>query len=66
MSYAVGRRTHEIGIRMALGARPRDVLRLILRTGVSLTLLGLAIGLGGAMAVVRFLGGELGRLAQRG
>jgi predicted permease len=59
MSYAVSRRTHEIGIRMALGAHPRDVLRLILRTGISMTLIGLAIGLGGAITLVRLMGNEL-------
>ncbi len=45
MSYDVTRRTHEIGIRMAIGAHPGDVLRLILRTGIRMTLIGLAIGL---------------------
>jgi ABC-type antimicrobial peptide transport system permease subunit len=44
-SYLVSRRTREIGIRIAVGARPRDVLWLILRDGMSLTAVGLAIGL---------------------
>lgn len=50
LSYAMSRRTHEFGIRMALGASPADILRIVLRQGFALGLIGLAIGLGGAFA----------------
>ena len=55
IAYAVTRRTHEIGIRMALGAQPTDVLRSILNQGMLLTLAGLAIGGLGSVALVRLL-----------
>jgi len=53
MSYNAGRRLREIGIRVALGARRADVLKLLLRQGVMLTLGGVAIGLAGALALTR-------------
>jgi putative ABC transport system permease protein len=55
MSYSVAQRTNEIGIRMALGAQTRDVLRLIVSQGFKLVLLGLAIGLAGAFALMRVI-----------
>jgi len=55
MAYAVGRRTHEIGVRMALGARGVDVLRLVLRQGLLLVIIGVSLGLAISVGATRVL-----------
>ena len=55
MAYAVSQRTQEIGIRMALGADRRKVLMMIVRQGMTLTVIGIAIGLGGAFVLMKYL-----------
>ncbi|HVR95585.1 MAG TPA: FtsX-like permease family protein, partial [Thermoanaerobaculia bacterium] len=57
--YAVGQRTRERGVRAALGARPGDLGRLVLRQGMVLVLIGLAIGVAAALAVTRLLASQL-------
>jgi predicted permease len=57
MAYAVSQRTQEIGIRMALGADRRKVLMMIVRQGMMLTVVGVAIGLGGAFVLMKYLEG---------
>jgi ABC-type antimicrobial peptide transport system permease subunit len=59
MAYAVSQRTREIGMRMALGARPQDVLRLVVGQSLKLAALGLAIGLPVALALGRAMAGAL-------
>jgi predicted permease len=59
VSYAVARRTREVGIRIALGADAKDVLRLVLGKGLSLAALGVSLGLAGALATARLVGGML-------
>jgi putative ABC transport system permease protein len=56
MAYVVSQRTHDIGLRLALGAAPRSVLAMILRQGLTLTVAGVSIGLAGGFAATRWMG----------
>ena len=59
VSYLVGQRTHEIGVRMALGAHPEDILRLILGHGARMALAGISIGAAAALALTHLMSSEL-------
>jgi putative ABC transport system permease protein len=59
VSYGVARRTHELGVRMALGATRRDVVRHVLRDGARLALFGALLGILGALAATRLLSTQL-------
>lgn len=59
MAHLVSRRTHEIGVRIALGARPSEVSKLVLWQGTKLALAGIAMGLAGGIALTRFLSSSL-------
>jgi ABC-type antimicrobial peptide transport system permease subunit len=65
MSYSVAQRSRELGVRIALGAERMDVLRLVLRQGMRLVLVGLGIGLFGAWALSRVLAGQLYGISAR-
>ena len=56
IAYSVGQRTHEIGIRMALGAKSRDVLRMVLGEGMKMTVIGAAVGLALALPLPKIFG----------
>jgi putative ABC transport system permease protein len=64
ISYSVNQRTHEIGIRMALGAQPHSILLLVIRQGLTLTVVGLGIGLAGTLGLVRLLSSQIEGLSE--
>jgi putative ABC transport system permease protein len=55
VSYAVSQRTHEIGVRVALGAQRRDLVRLVIRQGLTMTLVGVTLGISAAVALSRVM-----------
>jgi putative ABC transport system permease protein len=59
LSYSVSQQTRDIGVRLALGAQPRDILQLVLKHGLALALAGVGIGLVGSLAITRLLSGML-------
>ena len=59
IAFDVSMRTHEFGVRMALGARPRDVFTIVLRQGAGLALVGIAVGAVAALILTRFLSSQL-------
>jgi putative ABC transport system permease protein len=59
LSYLVGQRTHEIGVRMALGAQPTDVLRMVLGDGARMMMLGAAVGAVAALILTRLMASML-------
>jgi putative ABC transport system permease protein len=65
VAYATARRTHEIAVRMALGAAPGSIVSLVIHDGLAWTLIGIAAGLSGALALSRYLGTLLFRVGER-
>ena len=65
MAHMVSQRTHEIGIRMALGASPRNVMRLVIAQGLKLAVIGIAIGIVGAFGMTRLLSSDLYQVTPR-
>ncbi len=59
MAYSVSQRTGEIGLRLALGARPRDIFKLVIGQGARMIIIGMSLGLMGSLAMTRFLSGAL-------
>jgi predicted permease len=59
ISYLVGKRTHEIGVRVALGAQRNDVLQMVIGQGAKMTLIGVAIGIGAALGLTRLMANQL-------
>src|SRR5207237_3549161 len=63
ITYSVAQRTHEIGIRMALGASRTDMVKLVVRQGMAIVAIGMVIGLGGAFTVTRLISSLLFEVA---
>jgi putative ABC transport system permease protein len=59
ISYLVSQRTHEMGLRLALGAQRSDVMRLVLAHGTKMALIGVAIGIAGALGLTRLMANQL-------